>query len=606
MLHSSNRSSAAQVCLCVAALLVSPLFFALTAKAQNTITTVAGGGTNSSVAINAVVSYPTSVAVDSHGNVFVVAKSMNQVYKLDLQGNFTLVAGNGSANYSGDNGAATSASLNAPSSVAVDASGNLFIADSGNSRVRRVDASTGIITTVAGNGTWGYSGDGGPATSAELSGPSGVAVDSSGNLFIADLGNSRIRRVDAASHVITTVAGNGTIGSSGDGGPARSAELSGPSGVAVDSSGNLFIADSGANRIRRVDAATGIITTVAGQASWGFSGDGGPATSASLNYPYGVAVDGAGDLLIADTENSRIRQVALVPLVSFSSTNLSFQSQAVGTSSAPQTVTVTNAGGANLTITSIAASSNFGQTNNCPAAPATLNPGSTCTVNVTFTPSTGGSITGTIAVTDNAFDSPEVIALSGTGSDFTLASASGSSTSATVSPGATATYTLAVEGTGGFNQSVSFTCTGAPSESTCTVSPSPVTVGSPATNLKVTVTTTAPSASRPRSRRHPPAPPLLPVQGKVALLALLLAGWAWAIRGWRQLAGSRGRAAIVSMAAGLLLSLVMAACGGGGGSSSTPTVPGTPAGTYTLTVTGTAGSGSTALSHSATLTLTVS
>jgi sugar lactone lactonase YvrE len=221
-------------------------------------------------------------------------------------GIITTVAGNGIPGYSGDGGPATSASLSGPSGVVVDATGNLLIADSSNYRIRRVDASTGIITTVAGNGIRGFSGDGGPATSASLS-PIGVAVDATGNLFIADTGNHRIRRVDESTGIITTVAGNGIRGFSGDGGPATSASLNYPTGVAVDGSGNLFIADAANNRIRWVDASTGIITTVAGNGMPDYSGDGGPATSASLNGPSGVVVDAAGNLFIADNDNKRIR-----------------------------------------------------------------------------------------------------------------------------------------------------------------------------------------------------------------------------------------------------------------------------------------------------------
>jgi sugar lactone lactonase YvrE len=169
---------------------------------------------------------------------------------------------------------------------------------------------------VAGNGRLGFSGDGGPATSASL-GASGMAVDKFGNLFIADFANSRVRRVDAKTGIITTVAGNGRLGFSGDGGPATSASLYEPEGVAVDGSGNILIDDYGNNRIRRVDAVTGIITTVAGNGSQGFSGDGGPATSASLNLPEGLAVDAAGHVFIGDTGNQRIRRVDL-PLLALS------------------------------------------------------------------------------------------------------------------------------------------------------------------------------------------------------------------------------------------------------------------------------------------------
>jgi hypothetical protein len=172
-----------------------------------------------------------------------------------------------------------------------------------------VEAATGIITTVAGTGASYYGGDGGPATSAALNRPTGVALDEAGNLFIADQNNQRIRRVDAVTGIITTVAGNGSRGFSGDGGPATSAILNDPHAVALDADGNLFIADSSNHRIRRVDATTGIITTVAGNGSPGFSGDGESATSAQLSSPEGVAVSADGTLVIADTRNGRIRQV---------------------------------------------------------------------------------------------------------------------------------------------------------------------------------------------------------------------------------------------------------------------------------------------------------
>ena len=193
-------------------------------------------------------------------------------------------------------------------------SGNLFIADTGNSRIRKVVAATGNIQTVAGNGTFGFSGDGGPATNATLNVPTDVYADGSGNLFISDTFNNRIREVVATTGNIQTVAGNGTQGFSGDGGPATSASLYFPEGVFVDSSGNLFIVDTYNSRIREVDAATGIIQTVAGNGTFGFSGDGGPATSAELDlrvgFSNGITGDRQGNLLIAEESNSRIRRIS--------------------------------------------------------------------------------------------------------------------------------------------------------------------------------------------------------------------------------------------------------------------------------------------------------
>ncbi len=218
------------------------------------------------------------------------------------------MAGGGSS--LGDGGLATEARLSSSSGVAVDGSGNLYIAESEGNRIRKVDASTGIISTIAGTGREGYGGDGGPATAAQLYYPVRVALDAAGNIYIADVGNDRIRKVDASTGIISTVAGTGRQGYSGDGGPATAAQLAFPFGVALDGAGNLYIADAANHRIRRVDAG-GTITTVVGTGQGGFSGDGGPATAARLLGPIDIALDGAGSLYIADLLNHRIRRVRL-------------------------------------------------------------------------------------------------------------------------------------------------------------------------------------------------------------------------------------------------------------------------------------------------------
>ena len=281
--------------------------------ATGIITTFAGNGTNGysgdgGAATNAKIVSPFGVAVDANGNLLIADRSNYRIRKVDTNGIITTVAGNGSAGSSGDGGAATNAKLNSPSGAAVDSSGNLLIADTFNGRIRKVDTN-GVITTVAGKGGNAYSGDGNAATNAFLNNPNAVAADASGDFFIADTSNNRIRKVDA-NGIITTVAGNGTVNYSGDGGPAINASLAAPDGVAVDTYGFLYIADNANNRIRQVDAS-GVITTLAGDGNAGFSNDGGPATNASLSGPFGVALDPDGNLLFSDNNNNRIRKIVI-------------------------------------------------------------------------------------------------------------------------------------------------------------------------------------------------------------------------------------------------------------------------------------------------------
>jgi sugar lactone lactonase YvrE len=280
------------------------------------ITTVAGDGPGYSgdggPATSAQLNTPVAVAVDAAGNIYIADSANNRIRKVSPGGIISTVAGNGIQGFAGDGGLATSAELAMPSGVAVDGAGNIYIADSANWRIRKVSPS-GVITTVAGGGGsafWfggGAPGDGGPATSATLSNPQGVAVDAAGNLYIADSQDYAIRMVNV-SGTINTVAGNGSPGSSGDGGPATSAQIGYVAGLTVDAGGNIYIGDHDNNRVRKI-TPNGIITTVAGNGSNGFSGDGGPATDAQFSGPQGVSVDRVGNLYLGDWGNQRIRKV---------------------------------------------------------------------------------------------------------------------------------------------------------------------------------------------------------------------------------------------------------------------------------------------------------
>ena len=267
----------------------------------DTISSLPGDG---GPAVEAKLAWPTGVTVDAAGNLYIADPEDQRIRRVDPSGTISTFAGTGERGFDGDGGTALLARFSSPTDVEVDTAGNLYIADSGNHRIRKVDPS-GIITTIAGTDERGFDGDGGPAVEARLNLPRGMAVDAAGNLFIADASNHCIRRV-APSGTISTVAGTGERSFGGDYGPAVQAMLSFPTGVTVDAAGNLYIATT--YRIDRVNSS-GRIYTVAGTGVTGFSGDGGPATLARVDAPSGVAVDAAGNLFIADTANHRIRRV---------------------------------------------------------------------------------------------------------------------------------------------------------------------------------------------------------------------------------------------------------------------------------------------------------
>jgi sugar lactone lactonase YvrE len=415
------------------------------------------------------------------------------------EGDFVPYAGTGTCGYSGDGGPATSAELNSPGDVVLDGAGNLYIADSENNLIRKVDVN-GVITTVAGNIDLGrgFSGDGGPATSAQMDFPGGIGLDTAGNLYIADSGNNRIRKVDLAG-IITTIAGSSAEGGySGDGGLATVAGLNYPLAVRADTAGNLFIADSSNDVIRKVDL-TGKITTVAGDFSLGagYTGDGGPATSAQLDYPIFVSLDAAGELFISDDDNGVVREVDVngtittfpaptdfpVDLVVDSTGNLAmvdpedetmtliartapaeidFGSQNVNTATAAQDVTVTNLGNQALAFSAITAPSGFnlnGADTSC-STESSVSVGLSCILGIEFEPTTATGYETEVALTDNSFDSlasgSQSVPVTGTG----VAPQTATTTTLTASPNpafagqtVTLTATVAPTTTGG---SVSF------------------------------------------------------------------------------------------------------------------------------------------------------
>ncbi|RSL14962.1 sugar lactone lactonase YvrE [Edaphobacter aggregans] len=250
---------------------------------------------------------PTAIVFDPQGNLYLAETASHVIRKVDPNGIITTIAGTGTQGFSGDNGQATAAQLDSPQGLALDAANNIYIADTHNDCIRKITAATGIITTIAGTSTPGFSGDAGPATAAHLNLPTALAFDTTGNLYFADTQNHRIRKITATSGIITTIAGTGTQGFSGDNGPAIAATIDSPTGLAVDVTGNIYIADTHNHRIRRIDT-TGTITTIAGSTS-GFSGDNAPASAASLALPHGLTLDATGNIYIADTANHRIRRI---------------------------------------------------------------------------------------------------------------------------------------------------------------------------------------------------------------------------------------------------------------------------------------------------------
>jgi len=289
------------------------------------ITTVAGTGVEGSgdgvedgdggLAVDARLARPRELARDPAGNLYFVELNSNRLRMIEAHtGIIRTVAGGGAEGFSGDGGPAAAAKLARPHGVAIDAGGNIYVADFNNHRVRRIDALTGIISTIAGTGVNTYSGDGGLAVDAAVNFPAAGVFDPAGNYVFCDAGNRRVRRIDLTTGIISTVAGTGVAAHAGDGGLATQASFLSPQAIAYDSEGNLYVADAPGHRVRRIDAVTGIITTIAGTGVAGFSGDGGLAVDATFNNPRGLVVDRVRNLLyIADGANERFRVMNLPP-----------------------------------------------------------------------------------------------------------------------------------------------------------------------------------------------------------------------------------------------------------------------------------------------------
>ena len=470
------------------------------------ISTVAGDGNlqfdgDGRFAVDSSIFLPFGIAVDAAGNLFIADSNNNRIRRVDVtSGKISTVAGSGKIGSIGDGGRATEATLNNPTSVALDPAGNLFFADAGNDVIRRVDAFSGIITTVAGTiGQHGYTGDLGPASHATFNTPNGIAFDADGNLYVADTGNHVIRLIDTSGN-ITTVAGTGisgyngdnmpatkatlsapwsatpitgggfyiadqtnarirkvdisgnittvagsTAGQGGDGGPATSAQLYQPASVLVDVAGNLYIADLGNNRVRRVNATTSVITTFAGNGSESISGDGGPADQAGLYGPYSFALDPRGNLYIADVLHNRIRKVAA------NTAFLEYPVIRVDRVSKPMTQALENDGNAPLNFTTFAAVLNSqldAGTTTC-SATTSLAALSQCVIGVDFAPKTiGPNVQGSLNVNSDAGNSPGVINVQGKVLDVnptTTTLTSGTNPSVT---GSTIVFTVTVQSGG--------------------------------------------------------------------------------------------------------------------------------------------------------------
>jgi sugar lactone lactonase YvrE len=393
--------------------------------AGNGVSGFAGDGSAAS-STAAELNEPIGIAKDSKGNIYIADNNNCAIRQVNPSGTITTIAGGTEGALKGcgyTNSSAVDSQFNAPNSVAIDAANNIYIADYNNCAIRKITASTSEVSTLAGGPTvgCGYSGDQGPATAAQISGPQSVTLDGAGNVYFSDTNNARVREIVATTGIIQTVAGAGG-GYNGDG-PATERDLSGPSGVTADASGNLFLSDS-SNQILRWVTPTGQLITFAGTvpgspiSSAGFSGDGGPALNAQLYYPAWISRDASGNTYVADEYNWRIRQISPFAGYGLSSANLSFETQPAGTVSDFQPITVSAVGP--TTISAISITTGFTEIDDCVGQALTAN--QTCEIDVYFQPSVAGKVNGSLTISSNAMfaTNPNKVLLSGTGAGLKL------------------------------------------------------------------------------------------------------------------------------------------------------------------------------------------
>jgi sugar lactone lactonase YvrE len=570
------------------------------------ITTIAGTGEqgfagDGGAATSALLDSPAGVAVDTAGNVYIADTHNNRIRKISA-GIISTIAGTGVASFSGDGGSVAIATLNHPTALASDASGNLYIADTDNHRIRKITGTT--ITTVAGDGEQFFSGDGTAATAAGLDSPNGVAVDAAGNIYIGDTHNQRVRIVNA-SGMISTLAGNASKSYAGDGGIATSASLARPRGLSVDSAGNIYIADSDNHRIRLI-AKTGNITTVAGNGSQGFAGDGGPAVNAALDTPTAPVVQASGVFALSDTRNQLVRQVELNGDIH------TISGKNPGTGSGQGFVETLTLSGASVfafgtgALTATFSNSNLTATGqvtllditsgSIPSGSATLSANLATFSTSALTPGVHRLVAsyGGDALNPPVTSSVFVVTITPPAiTDFTLIATGG--TKLFVNPGQTASFAFALQPQGGnVTPTITLSATGLPPGATAVFTPATIPSASRAIPFTLAIKTAPLQANRvpPLS---PAASPMLPISAAICLLPLL--------RG-RRIRSSlvqvpRTFFSLLFVLLGSVAILGLTGCGSGGFFAQSPQ-------TYAITVTATASdAANTTLQHTTTVTLIV-